>query len=288
MVASAFSFSLMSLCVKQVGTRIPAAEVVLARSLLSVVLSWWLLKRAAISPWGNRRGLLVWRGCVGTGALLCVYSALASLPLASATVLQYLYPTFTGVLAWVGLREHLSKRLVAAIAIGWLGVLIVAQPATLFGGSMPLPLIPVLVGICGALLTAIAYVSVRSLANTEHPLVVVFYFPLVALPMSIPLVWLDPVLPTPVELIWLVGVGLFTQIGQVYLTRGIMALPAARATAISYVQVIFAGLWGWIVFGETINRWTITGALLVMAATLISLSSPHRPANGELKPAGDR
>lgn len=278
MVASAFSFSLMGLCVKELGTRIPAAEVVLARSVLSVALSWWLLKQAGVPPWGQRRGLLIWRGIVGTGALLCVYSALASLPLASATVLQYLYPTFTGLLAWVGLKEHLSKRLFAAILVGWLGVFVVAQPAALFGGGLALPPIPVLVGICGALLTAIAYVSVRSLANSEHPLVVVFYFPLVALPMSIPLVALDPVLPSAVELLWLGGVGLFTQVGQVYLTRGIMALPAARATAISYVQVLFAGLWGWLVFGETVNRWTVIGALMVMAATLISLSSPHRPA----------
>ena len=99
MVASALSFSLMGVYVKQVGSRIPAAEVVLARALVSVLLSWLLVRRAGISPWGQRRGLLVLRGAIGSVALLCVYIALAELPLASATVLQYTYPTFTALLA---------------------------------------------------------------------------------------------------------------------------------------------------------------------------------------------
>ncbi|MEA5472717.1 DMT family transporter, partial [Synechococcus sp. CCY9201] len=155
--------------------------------------------------------------------------------------------------------------------------LLVAQPAALLGGmgraSAPsLPLIPVLIALAGALCTALAYVSVRQLGRSEHPLVIVFYFPLVAVPLSLPLVALDPVMPTPVELLWLVGVGLFTQLGQVWLTRGLTALPAAKATAISYAQVVFAGLWGWLIFQEGIDGWTLLGAALVLLATLLSLS----------------
>lgn len=272
MVASALSFSLMGVCVKQVGGRIPAAEVVLARAIVSVALSWWMLRRAGIPPWGKRRWLLIWRGAIGTAALLCVYAALAALPLASATVLQYLYPPFTALLAWLMLGERIGKRVVAAMALGWLGVLLVAQP----GGSMALAWQPVLIAVAGALFTALAYVSVRSLGQSEHPLVIVFYFPLVALPLSLPLVALHPVLPSPMEVLWLLGVGLFTQLGQVYLTRSLMALPAARATAISYVQVVFAGGWGWLLFGEAIDAWTIAGAALVLAATLVSLSHRQR------------
>ena len=278
MVASALSFSLMGVCVKQVGGRIPVAEVVLARALVSVVLSWWLLRRAGVDPWGRRRALLVWRGVVGTLALQCVYAAISQLPLAAATVLQYLYPTFTALLAWLVLGERIGKRVLAAVALGWSGVLLVAHPGALLAGSLgaaplTLPLAPVLIGLAGALFTAVAYVSVRQLRGSEHPLVIVFYFPLVAVPLSLPLVALDPVWPTAGELIWLLGVGVFTQLGQVSLTRGLMALPAARATAISYVQVVFAGLWGWLLFGEAVDGWTIAGAALVLLATLISLSS---------------
>jgi len=276
MVASALSFSLMGVCVKQVGGRIPVAEVVFARAIVSVALSWWLLHRAGIPAWGKRRWLLIWRGAIGTAALVCVYAALAALPLAAATVLQYLYPPFTALLAWLMLGEPIGKRVLAAMALGWLGVLLVAQPAGLLQGGATLALVPVLIAVAGALFTAFAYVSVRSLGTSEHPLVIVFYFPLVALPLSLPLVALNPVLPTPAELLWLIGVGVFTQLGQVYLTRSLTALPAARATAISYVQVLFAGGWGWLLFGESIDSWTIAGAGLVLAATLVSLSHSRR------------
>lgn len=265
MVASALSFSLMGVCVKQVGGRIPAAEVVLVRALVSVVLSWLLVRRAGISPWGQRRGLLVLRGAIGSVALLCVYIALAVLPLASATVLQYLYPTFTALLAWLVLGEPIGRRVLLAVLVGWTGVLLVARPDQLLGPA-------VLIAVAGAFCTALAYVSVRSLARSEHPLVIVFYFPLVAVPLSLPLVLLNPVWPTPVELLWLLGVGVFTQMGQVFLTSSLVALPAARATAISYVQVAFAGVWGWLLFGELVDGWTVAGAALVLAATLISLS----------------
>jgi drug/metabolite transporter (DMT)-like permease len=103
--------------------------------------------------------------------------------------------------------------------------------------------------------------------------VIVFYFPLVAVPLSLPLVLLNPVLPTPIEWLWLLGVGLFTQLGQVTLTHGLAALPAARATAISYAQVGFAGRWGWLVFGESVDGWTLSGAALVLGATLLSLGN---------------
>jgi drug/metabolite transporter (DMT)-like permease len=273
MVASALSFSLMGVCVKQVGGRIPAAEVVLARAVVSVVLSWILLRRAGLSPWGQRRGLLIWRGAIGSVALLCVYIALTELPLASATVLQYLYPTFTTLMAWLVLGEQLNRRRLLAVLVGWSGVVLVAQPAQLLGGAASLAGPAVLIAVAGAFCTALAYVSVRTLARSEHPLVIVFYFPLVAIPLSLPLVLLNPVRPTAVELLWLLGVGVFTQLGQVLLTSGLAALPAARATAISYVQVVFAGLWGWLVFGESVDAWTVAGAGLVLAATLLSLST---------------
>ncbi|MBM5827073.1 MAG: DMT family transporter [Cyanobacteria bacterium M_surface_7_m2_040] len=279
MVASAFFFSLMGVCVKLVGSRIPAVEVVLARAVVSVVLSWWMLQRAGVDPWGQRRGLLIWRGAIGTLALLCVYQALAQLPLAAATVLQYSYPTFTALLAWLHLGESIGRRVIAAVGLGWLGVLLMAQPPVLLQGMVgaslptarPLPPIAVAIALLGALSTALAYVSVRALRHSEHPLVIVFYFPLVALALSLPPVVLNPVVPTGPELLALLGVGLFTQLGQLTLTRGLMALPAARATTISYVQVGFAVLWGWLLFAEPLDGATLAGALLVLAATLISV-----------------
>jgi drug/metabolite transporter (DMT)-like permease len=290
MLSSALSFSLMSVFVKAVGERIPVAEVVLARSLVSLVLSVLMLRQAGLSPWGNRRWLLVLRGVIGTGALLCVFAALEQLPLAPATVLQYLQPTITALLAWLLLKERLGGRIILAALLGWLAVVLLSSPAELSGllgplagtllghSSMPLPLTGVLLALGGAVLSACAYVSVRALGRSEHPLVIVFYFPLVGLVLTLPAVIAEPVLPSMREALALVGVGLFTQLGQIGVTRGLLRLPAARATAMSYGQVPLAALWGWCFFREPLDPDTAMAALLVLAATLLSLRRAPQPA----------
>jgi len=291
MLSSALSFSLMGVCVKALGQRLPVVEVVLGRAVISLALSLWLLRRAGLSPWGERRGLLVLRGVLGTAALYCVYGAIQTLPLGEATVIQYLHPTFTALLAWLLLGERLSPQILLAIVLGWLGVGLLTHPLHL-GDSLPasvhsaahgaglaqggLPQAAVLLAVAGALLTALAYVSVRALGRSEEPLVVIFYFPLVGLVLTLPLVLLNPILPTGPELVLLVGVGLFTQLGQLGLTKGLMGLPAARATALSYVQVPLASLWGLWFFHDRPSPDSLAAALLVLAATVISLRS--RPA----------
>jgi drug/metabolite transporter (DMT)-like permease len=287
MLSSALSFSLMSVCVKAVGSRIPEVEVVLVRSVVSLVLSLAMLRQAGVSPWGRRWKLLVLRGVVGTAALLCVFAALVRLPLGVATVLQYLQPTATALLAWVLLREAIGLRVVAAALLGLLAVVLLTEPRELAGllgplagpwleqlyGLRPqsLPLDGVLIALAGALLSAVAYVSVRALGRSEHPLVIVFYFPLVGLVITAPLVALDPVLPSAAEALALVGVGVFTQLGQIGITKGLMWMPAARATALSYGQVPLAVLWGWWFFREPLDQDTALAACLVLAATLLSL-----------------
>ena len=72
----------------------------------------------------------------------------------------------------------------------------------------------------------------------------------------------------------MLGVGLFTQLGQIGLTQGLTRLPAARATALSYAQVLFAALWGWLFFGESLDTRTGIGAALVLAATGLTRPGP--------------
>ena len=263
LLLGALAFSLMAVCVKHLVGRIPVAEIVLARALLNVAMSGWLLWAAGVSPWGQRRGLLALRGITGSLALFCVYAALAVLPLATATLLQYLYPTLTALLAWRWLGEPIGRRVALALALGWLGVVLVLQPGS--GTGAP----GVLLALGGALLTAVAYVSVRQLGRSEHPLVIVLWFPLMAVPLSLPFVLLEPVLPTAAEALWLLGVGLFTQLGQLGLTHGLTRLPAGRATALGYAQVGFAALWGWSLFGESLAAPTLLGGALILAAAAL-------------------
>lgn len=270
MLASAFWFSVMSLLVKLAGQRIPSQEIVLVRGVVTLALSIWLVRRARVPPWGNNRPLLLVRGLTGFAALSCFYYSLTHLPIAEATVIQYLNPAFTVLLAAWLLGERIGWVAVAGTLAGLAGVALVARPGFLFGGAgAELDMLAVGVALAGAVLSAGAYVAVRRLNATDHPLVIVFYFPLVTVPATIPtLAFGGAVWPTPLEWLVLLGVGVATQIGQVYLTRGLALEAAGRAMTVGYSQIIFAALWGIFFFGEVPDIWAAFGALLVIAGTL--------------------
>lgn len=285
LILCALAFSLMTVCVKHLGGQLPVAEIVLVRSLISIVITLAMLQRVGVSPWGEQRRLLLVRGVLGTTALLCFFEALARLPLAAATLLQYTYPTLTALSAWLLLGEPIRRRIGIAVLLGWIGVMLVMQPdwinSTTSAVMPELPAIAVTLGLGGALLTALAYVSVRQLSAREHPLVIVFYFPLVSVPATLPMLWGQAIWPSPEQWLWLVGVGIFTQLGQIWLTEGLSALPAARATSINYVQVVFASLWGVLFFAEPITVAVVLGAACVLGATLISLSARQPRSMGK-------
>jgi drug/metabolite transporter (DMT)-like permease len=149
------------------------------------------------------------------------------------------------------------------------GVTFVTRPTFLFGGiSASLDPVAVAIAISGAIFSAAAYVVVRRLSFVEHPLVIVFYFPLITVPASIPAVLPVAIWPRGSEWLVLLGIGITTQIGQICLTQGLQHEPAGRATAISYLQVVFATVLAAIFYAEFPEFWTIAGSLLVLAGTL--------------------
>ena len=280
LILSSLAFSLMTVCVKQLGGRLPVSEIVLVRSLVSIGLTGVAMRISGISPLGRNRRLLLVRGLCGSIALLCFFEAIARLPLASATVLQYTYPTFTAIAAWLLLGERLRRRIALAVVVGWIGVICIIQPAWIGTGLVGLSLIPALIAVAGALFTALAYVSVRRLSKTEHPLVIILYFPMVSIPLTLPAVVQQGIWPAGMDWLWLLGVGVLTQMGQIWVTQGLSSLPAARATSLNYVQVIFAATWGWIWFQEGITPLSCLGALLIMSASCISLSARRHASTG--------
>lgn len=270
MALGAFFFSVMSLLVKVSGERLPSQQVVLARAVVSLVLSYWWLRRAGVPVWGNDKPFLILRGVLGFGGLSCFYYALVHLPLADATVIQYTNPVFAALLAAWLLRETMGTREVLCVAASLAGVLLIARPSFLFPGApAELPTLAVVVALAGAVFSAAAYVTVRRLGRTEHPLVIVFYFPLIATPAAIPLVIPVALWPTPAEWLALLGVGVSTQIAQVYLTRGLQLERAGRATAVGYLQIVFAAFWGLLFFAEVPDLWVAGGTAIIVGSTLI-------------------
>lgn len=273
MLLSAFGFAVMSVFVKLASAEgIPVLEIVAARALVSLFLSYADIRRKRITTFGTNKGLLFLRGLVGSFALVCVYYSITHLPLAEATVLQYLYPVITAALALFFLNEKLHWTLVLSIILSFSGVLLIVRPDFLFGELAPeLSYFAVLSGLLGAFGSAAAYVLVRKLSQVEDPSVIVFYFPLIALPFSLLLLGDDFVVPSLKACGFLIMVGIFTQIGQICLTKALQAETAGRATAFSYAQVVFATLFGWALFDEVPDLWFACGALLILSGFLVNL-----------------
>lgn len=278
MFLSALFFAMMGGCVKAAFLQgIPVLEILAARAFISLGLSYLDIRRKRISPWGENRLLLFARGVMGTVALVCIFYAVTILLLAEATLLQYLYPVFTSVLAFFFLKEKIFKSTVLSILLSLTGLLIIVQPDFLFGrvglGSNPIPMDGLLFALLGALGTSFAYVLVRRLSAAESPSVIIFYFPLVALPVSCLMLGSGFVMPQGISWLLLIAVGIFTQIAQFFLTLAIKNETAGKVTAFSYVQVIFSAIIGWVFFSENLTATTLLGAVFIIGGAMVNVFS---------------
>ncbi len=279
LLAAALLFSVMTVMVKLAGRRLPAEEIILARAVTGLVLSTWAVRRAGLRMRGNATWLLLVRGVLGSAGLYCFFYAVTVLPLSEVTTIHYVNPILTALLAAVVLGESIGLGLVAALALSLTGVAVVARPQLLFGGAQVLDPVAVGIALLGATFAAGAYVTVRRLAATDAPMVVVLWFPVVATPVFIPLALRVWIWPTPTEWLVLAGLGLSTQMAQVLLTRGLHLLPAGRGTAVGYVQIAFAMAWSVLLFDERVDAMELGGAALVVLGTVVLvITRPRAPA----------
>ncbi len=272
MLISALGFALMAACVKEVsGLGIPVLEIVAARAIVSGIISYADIKRKKISLWGHNKTLLIARGTVGSFALMFVYYAVTTLPLAEATVLQYLHPVFTAVLAMFFLKETIQRSTITCIIISLLGLFIIIQPNLQLDNVVHYPWISIGSAVMGALGSAIAYVIIKKLTKTDDSSVIIFYFPLIAFPISMIMLGSDFVVPSLAATGLLILVGIFTQVGQVGLTKALHSADANKATAYAYVQVLFSVFIGWAYFSEVPMTTTIIGGSFIMVGALINV-----------------
>lgn len=272
MLLSAFGFAIMAACVKTVSTYgIPVLEIVAARAIVSAILSYADIKRKKISPWGVNKPWLVIRGAVGAVTLIFVYYAVATLSLAEATILQYLHPVFTAFLAFIFLKETIQRSTMSCIIFSLVGLFIMIQPNLIDTANSQTSWISIGSGILGAFGSAVAYVIVKKLTRTDDSSVIVFYFPFVAIPISLVLLGSDFVVPSLAATGLLILVGIFTQLGQVGLTKALHCEDASKATAYAYVQIIFSVIIGWVYFSEVPAITTVIGGCLIIVGAFINV-----------------
>jgi len=273
MILSASSFCFMTVFVKLAGNSLSTIQIVFVRGMITLIITAILIFREKINPFGNHKKLLSARGITGTIALFLVYESIKRFPLSEATVIQYLFPIFTALIAALIISEPLNKNILRAIFIGLFGVYVVLGFPFLLDTS-EINLDSVCIAITGSFFTGLAYVLVRqSTKLNEHPLVVMFYFPLFTVPFCFPLLLPNWITPSSIEWIHLLLVGICTQLGQFFLTHGYKELPAAKAAPLSYVQVPFAMIMGAIFFEEVISLNFIIGSILVLISILLVMSN---------------
>ncbi|SHI32115.1 rarD protein [Hymenobacter daecheongensis DSM 21074] len=281
MLLSTLFFALMNVCVKLLP-HLPALEIILFRSAMSVVISYVTLRVLRIRPWGTNHFFLIARGTTGALALILYFFTLQKMPLATAVTVQYLAPIFTAVLGIFIVKEKVRPWQWLFFLLSFAGVLVVEGVDTRVD---PLYLA---VGVASAIFSGFSYNSIRRLRGKEDPLVVVFYFPMVALPIAGVYCLFHWVQPQGLDWLWLILTGLLTQGAQVCMTKAYQAEKLSSVANLNYIGIVYALGLGLVFFNETFHPASYLGMALVLAGVVLNTVYAARAAKALPHPTPEK
>ncbi|AWB07465.1 EamA/RhaT family transporter (plasmid) [Azospirillum humicireducens] len=267
-LAAILLFAAMDTLIKFLTAGYPVPQLMFVRSLVAFLLvggyTLWrgggLAAMRTRRPWGH-----VWRAFAGLISMGCFFYAFRELPLADVYVLSFAGPLFITALSAPLLGEPVGWRRWAAVVVGFGGVVVMAQP------SAGAPLVPVLVGLCAALFYALAALAVRGLSRTETSASIVLYLLLTTTVVSgvltVP-VWTAP---TADALGLMALVGVLGAGAQVLLTQAFRRAPPAVVAPFEYTGMVWASLFGWVVFGDLPTAPVLLGAMVIIGSGLYIL-----------------
>lgn len=268
MLISVGCFAAVNLMVKFLP-HLPATELVLFRSLITFLLSYTLLKRKKVNPWGRDKKWLLIRGIAGTTALTMFFYTIQKMPLSAAVTVQYLSPFFTAFIAGLLLGERTRWVQWLFFVISFIGIVVVK------GSSAQIPPVLLALGVISSMFSGLAYNSIRKLKN-EEPLVVVMYFPLVAFPIMVVFSFFNWVMPQGMDWMLLIGIGLMTQFAQLYMTKSYQLSEVNTVAPLKYIGVLFALTWDILLFDFIPNAQMYAGILLVIGGVVLNLRFKHQ------------
>ncbi len=274
MFFSTFSFALANVFVKLVQ-HIPAMEIVFFRCVLAATFCLIGLWRVGESWRGSNPTLLLLRGVFGTTALYLFFVTVQNMPLASAMTIQYLSPIFTTIIAIFVLREGVKPLQWIFYSIAFAGVLLIERFDPRISWFF------LTIGIISALGSGVAYNIVRSLKGKEHPLTVVLHFQLVGVLVGFISLFFSWRMPTGWDWLYLLMIGIFSQLGQWFLTIALQKEAVAGVAIVNYTGLIYAVTFGWIIFGEGQTLSSIGGMLMVVFGVMLSVLYSRRRRNVE-------
>lgn len=264
LIGSTIVFSFCDVVTKHLAATLPAAEIAWMRyaTFSCLIVPMIVLTGRASLLRAKRPGLQVLRSLGMIGSTVFFTQGLRYLPVAESTAIYFISPILIMALSIVFLGESVGWRRWIAACVGLTGVLVVIRPGTdAFQATALLPLL-------GATSWAAGSVVTRKMSGSDHPLTTLAYSAVagcVLLGLALPFNW---VTPTASEIGFALLMGLFFAVGQWFVVMAYQHGNASVIAPFSYVQLIWAGALGYMVFGSVPDRWTVIGACIIAASGL--------------------
>lgn len=264
MVFSAIAFSLMGAVVKYLST-FHVYQVVFFRSIGTLLFTIPLVLKQKVPFWGTNKKWLIIRGVAGVISLTCFFQSLNYLSIGTAVSLRYTAPIFAAIFALIFLKEKIKAIQWLLFLIAFVGVLIIKG----FGADVET--LGLFFVIFSAVFLGVIFVVIRKIGNSEHPLVIINYFMIMAFTfgglLSIKY-WIQPSL---IEWILFLSTGVFGYFGQLYMTKAFQAEETNLVAPIKYLEVIITIVIGTFWFGDVYNGWTILGIVLILSGLIYNI-----------------
>ena len=264
----------MAMLIKLAGEAgISLPEILFWRQFLTVplVLGFLALTGGLARLKTQKLGSHAKRSVIGMVGMVCNFIGLLLLPLAEATTLGFTTPLFVVIIAGLLFREHIGPWRLTAVALGFAGVIVIAQP-----GSAPISALGAAATLSSALTTAIVSFLIRDMSRTEEPMRIVFYFALVGSIMLLPLLPFYMAPHSGWHWLLMMAIGLFGMSGQLFVTASLRHGAIASVVVMDYTSLIWATGFGWLVWDHLPPMTTWLGAPLIVAAGLVIAWREHR------------
>lgn len=268
-LGSSFLFASMGALIKMVSPELGNPMVVFFRNAFGLLaLTPWVWRLRAEGLRSDHLHLHLIRDGTGLAAMACFFYAIPRLDLANAMLLNYSAPLFIPFIAWIWLKERIAPTVALAVPVGFIGLLMILKPTV---AMTP----PALIGLLSGLLAAVAMVGIRRMAGVEPAFRTVFYFSLFSTLVSglaLPWGW-----QTPADWHWLalLGIGVLAAAAQMLLTMAYNRGPAGQTGVYTYLAVAFGAIYGWALWGERPDAWSLLGMALVIAAAMWASRLPY-------------
>jgi drug/metabolite transporter (DMT)-like permease len=261
MLASTLSFGLMAVVIRLVSRDLATTEIAFFRNLFGLLVLLPLLWRGAPAVFRTRQLPRYFvRSAIGIGSMLCGFWAIGHLPMAQAISLSYSTPLFVTIFAAIWLGEIVRRRRWSAVLLGFAGVLVIVRPGTdgFSAGS--------LVAVAAAVLSSVVAIQIKQLSRVDPPDTIVFWTYVFWVPLSLVPALFAWQWPQGMQWPWLVAIGAFGTGGQLLWTRALKLGEVSALTPIGFMQLPLVTVLAWLLFDEGIDRWTVLGAAIILAA----------------------